>query len=282
MRFLAALLFWLLTTAALAVAVPAVWAQHNVVDEAGYASLAQKAATDRPLQDAMASELTDQLVTLAANSGYDVSTNLLSGAATAYTRSSAFPGQFATANRILHRWIFTDTAAQADESGRWALDLSPMLADSSFQQTLQNFGIKQPSTLSVPLTDNAPDSLRPGQLRQLARWGPWVSAGSAVVAGIFALLAIAVAKKRGKALAALGVSALLVGATGWAAIEVFRGRINQALDAATGNIRPLADAMVGQAIGSLHQWLNLSLAVGGGLVIIGIIASMLGGLRRSE
>ncbi len=40
--------------------------------------------------------------------------------------------------------------------------------------------------------------------------------------------------------------------------------------------------MVNRAEAGLHQWLNLTLAVGGGLVIIGIIASMLGGLRRSE
>ena len=183
MRFLAALLFWLVTTAALAVAVPATWAQHNVVDEAGYVSLARQAATERPLQDAMASVLTNQLVDLGANTGYDISPNLLRGAATGYTRSSAFPGQYGTANRILHRWMFTDTVAQTDESGRADVDLSPMLADTSFQQTLQDFGIQPPSTLSVPLTENASDSLRPGRLRQLATWGPWVSLGSAVVDG---------------------------------------------------------------------------------------------------
>ena len=258
------------------------WAQKNVVDESGYVSLAQQAAAERPLQDAMASELTDQLVDLAANSGYDVSANLLSGAATAYTRSPAFPGQFGSANRIVHRWMFTDTGAQSDESGRWEVDLSPMLADNSFQQTLQNFGIQPPSTLNVPLTDNAPDSVRPGQLRQLATWGPWASVGAAIVAGVFALLTVAVAKKRGKALAALGVSALLVGASGWAAIEVGRRCIDDALDRITGGIRDVADVMVGHAVGSLHHWLNLTLAAGGVLVVLGVVASMLGGLRRSE
>jgi hypothetical protein len=109
-----------------------------------------------------------------------------------------------------------------------------------------------------------------------------VCIGSALATGVFALLTIAVAKKRGKALAALGVSALLVGATGWAAIEVLRGRINQALDVTTGDIRQLADAMVGHAVGSLHQWLNLTLAAGGVLVVLGVVVSMLGGLRRSD
>ncbi len=280
MRFVATLLMWLITTAALAVAVPTMWAQHRVVDEAGYVALAQQAATDRPLQDAMASELADQLVTLAANSGYDVSGDLLRGAATAYTRGAAFPGQFATANRIVHRWMFTDSAQQSDASGRWEIDLSPMLADSSFQQTLQDFGISAPSTLEVPLTENVSGSVRPGQLRQLSTWGPWVSIGASVLTALFALLTVAIARHRGKALAALGVSALLVGASGWAAIEVLRRRIDDALDATSGSIRQVADAMVAHAIGSLHQWLNVTLAAGVVLVLLGVLAAMLGGMGK--
>ena len=114
MRFVAALLMWVLTTVALAAAVPAAWAQHNVVDESGYATLATSAGKDPAVQSAMAAELTTQLVALAANSGYDVRPDLLSGAATAYTRSAAFPGQFAQANRIVHRWLFTDAVQESD------------------------------------------------------------------------------------------------------------------------------------------------------------------------
>jgi hypothetical protein len=281
-RFVAAFLMWVLTTAALAVAVPAAWAQHNVVDEAGYAALAASAAKDSALQSAMAAELTAQLMTLAGNSGYDVRPDLLSGAATAYTRSAAFPGQFAQANRIAHRWMFTDAVQQSDESGRWEIDLSPMLADSSFQDTLRDFGIRAPSTLVVPLTENVSDSLRPGQLRQLARWGPWVSVGAMVLTGVLALFTVAVARSRGKALAALGVSALIVGAAGWAGIEVAQRYLGRALDQTTGDVRDIAQAMVDHAEGSLHQWLNLTLAAGGVLVVFGVIVSMLGGLRRSD
>jgi hypothetical protein len=281
-RFVAAFLMWVLTTAALAVAVPAAWAQHNVVDEAGYAALATSAAKDSALQSAMAAELTAQLVTLAGNSGYDVRPDLLSRAATAYTRSAAFPGQFAQANRIVHRWMFTDAVEQSDESGRWEIDLSPMLADNSFQDTLRDFGIRAPSTLVVPLTENVSDSLRPGQLRQLARWGPWVSVGAMVLTGVLALFTLAVARSRGKALAAVGVSALIVGAAGWAAIEVARRYLDTGLNQITGDIRGVADAMVGHAVGSLHQWLNLTLAAGGVLVVLGVVVAMLGGLRRRD
>ena len=91
-----------------------------------------------------------------------------------------------------------------------------------FSRRLPSFGIKAPKTLEIPLTENVSDSLRPGQLRQAATWGPWVSVGPAILAGVLALLTLAAARSRGKALGALGVSALLVGAAGWAGIEVAR------------------------------------------------------------
>jgi hypothetical protein len=281
-RFVATLLLWLLTTAALAVAVPAAWAQHDVVDEGGYSVLATSAAHDPAVQNAMADALTAQLARLADNSGYDVQPGLLSGAATTYVRSAAFPGQFAQINRIVHRWMFTDAVQQSNESGRWEIDLSPMLADSSFQETLRDFGIQAPSTLVLPLTENVSDSLRPGQLRQVARWGPWVSVGAMMLTGILALLTLAAARSRGKTLASLGVSALLVGAAGWAGIEVARRYIDTGLNQITGDIREVADAMVGHAEGSLHQWLNLTLAAGGVLVVFGVVVAMLGGLRRRD
>ena len=113
MRFVAALLFWLVTTVLLAVAVPATWAQQNVVSEDGYAALAATAAKDPQLQEAMASELTTQITELAANNGYDLNnTELVRGVTAAYTANPGFPGQFAQANRIAHRWMFTDSVAQ--------------------------------------------------------------------------------------------------------------------------------------------------------------------------
>lgn len=280
MRLLSSFLFWVLATVALAVAVPATWAQHNVVDRSGYSDLATSAAKDPALQQAMAAALTSQLMVLSANSGFDVNETLLNGAARAYTNGAAFPGQFALANQVAHRWLFTDSVGQSDASGRWEIDLSPMLADSSFQQTLADFGIKAPKTLEIPLTENVSQSVRPGQLHDVAKWGPWVSVGSAVLAGAFALLTLAAARRRGKALAALGVSGLIVGAAGWAGIEVGRRYVGDALAATSDDVRNVAAAMVDHAIGNLHLWLNLTLAAGAALVVLGVAVSMLGGLRK--
>ena len=71
-----------------------------------------------------------------------------------------------------------------------------------------------------------------------------------------------------------------VGAAGWAGIEVGRRYMNAALNRTTGDIRTVAEVMVGTAEDSLHLWLNITLVVGAGLVVLGVVASMLGGVLR--
>ncbi len=278
MRFAATLLMWLVTTLLLAVALPAVWAQQHLVDEDGYAALAQKAATDPGLQSAMASELTTQVARL----GTSVNTGTVSLVAATYTSSSSFPGQFAQANRFAHRWLFTDrVSSSVDAQGRWVIDVAPMLSDAAFRETLSDYNVTLPSAIPIPLTDNAPSVLRPGALRPVAAFGPWVSVGLAVLTGLFALFTLFIARSRGKMLVGLGVSGLLVGASGWAAIEFGRRRLDTVLDNASGDIRRIAEVLVGTAESSMHQWLNITLVVGGGLVVIGVIVSLLVSLAKS-
>ena len=72
-----------------------------------------------------------------------------------------------------------------------------------------------------------------------------------------------------------------MGAAGWAAIEVGRRYLARALDATAADVRNVAGAMVEHAIGSAHMWLNLTLAAGGALVVLGVLVTTLGGLRRN-
>jgi len=272
-------LMWLITTALLAIAVPALWVQHNIVDGAGYAALAQKAAADPELQSAMATELTAQVGRL----GPGVDLRFVSPIAAAYTASSAFPGQFARANGFAHRWMFTDTIeSSVDSRGRLVVDFSPMLSDAAFAQTLRDYDISVPSAVPIPLTDNAPAVLRPGALREVGMWAPWVSMGLVVLAAASALLTLVIARNRGRALASLGVSALIVGASGWAAIELAQPYVLNALNGTSGNVRRVADVMVATVRSSMHQWLNVTLIVGGGMVIVGVIVGLLSGLASAE
>ena len=278
MRTVAAVLMWFVTTALLAVAVPAVWAQQNLVDGAGYSALAQKAAADPELQSAMATELTTRVGLL----GSGVDSTIVSRIAAAYTASTVFPGQFAIANGFAHRWLFTDTVASSvDPQGRWVIDLAPMLSDAAFSQTLRDYNITVGSAVPMPLTDSAPAELRPGALREIGMWAPWVSMGVAVLAAASALLTIYLARNRGRILAALGISALIVGAAGWAAIEFAQRRVRDALNQTSGNLRTVADVMVATVEDSMHQWLNVTLIVGGGLVIVGVIVGLLSSLANT-
>jgi hypothetical protein len=275
---------WLVTTVLLAVAVPTMWAQRTVVSEDGYAALAASAAKDPTLRAAMASELTTQIITFAGENGYDLkNTELVRAAVQTYTSNDGFPGQFGQANRIAHRWMFTDSVHHEDGSrDRWLLDIAPMLNDSSLKATLGNLDLAVPQTYTVPITVPENSALRPGQLKPVSTWAPWISVGSTILTGVFALLTIAAARSRGKVIAALGVSALLVGAAGWAGLEVARRYVDDALNQTTGNIRQIAEVMVAHAEGSLHQWLNLTLAAGGVLVVFGVFISMIAGLRRRD
>jgi hypothetical protein len=274
---------WLAATVALAAAIPAAWAQLNVINSDGYAAMAQKAASDPALQSPVAAELTTRAMALIAEHGggrYPVDSLQVHDAATAFTSGPAFPPLFAHVNRAAHDWLFTDPRS-GQNGNQWVVDVAPMLKDSSFQQIVSNYNVQVPAHLTVPLTVSVPsmsEPLRQGQLSRLATWGPWVSIGVAALSGFCALLTLAAARRRGKALTSLGISALLVGATGWARIEVGGRYVNTALNRTTGDIRRIAEVMVDHAEAGLRQWLNLTLVAGAALVALGVLVAVLGGL----
>lgn len=281
MRFVVTVMLWLATTIALAAAIPAVWAQLNIVSEDGYAAMARRAAADPALQSAAASELTTRAMALIAAHGGQ-STDGIDGAqvhaaAAAFTAGPSFPRLFAELNRAAHAWLFTRPGPDGDQ---WVVDLAPMLKDASLQQILSGYNVTVPASLTVSVT--APQPLRQGQLNRVAAWGPWVSVGAAAATGVFGLLTAAAARRRGKALTSLGVSGLLVGAAGWAAIEVGGRYVDEALNRTTGDIRQIADVMVVRAEAGLHQWLDATLVAGVALVVLGVAGAVLGSVFRGS
>jgi hypothetical protein len=281
-RFATTVLLWVITTLALAVTVPAAWAQLHVVDADGYTELAQRAASDPALQSAMASELSSRAMTLIAEHGAGrspIEDSEVHEAARAFTAGPGFPPLFAQANRAAHGWLFGDPGT--DENGNpWAIDVAPMLNDGSIQPLLARHNVVVPAKLTVPLTVSLPHSMRQGRLSRMSSWGPWLSLGVAALCCVGALLTVAAARRRGKALSGLGVSALLVGAGGWAGIEVAGRYVNDALNRTTGNVRQVAQVMIEHAEAGLHQWLNATLLVGAATVAFGVIVAVLGSLAK--
>ena len=285
MRFAVTVVLWLAATVALAVAVPAGWAQLNIVDEDGYAAFARKAAGDPALQSAAAAELSTRAMALIKTQGahgggkHPVESAQVHEIAAAFTAGPSFPPLFADANRAAHRYLFS----QAGSGDAWVIDLAPMLNDTAFEQVLSSHNVKVPATLTVPLTVSLPgQSVRQGQLSRLAAWGPWVSLGAAVLSGFFGLLTLAAARRRGKALTSLGVSALLVGAAGWVGIEVGGRYLGDALNGTTGDIRQIADVMIRHAEAGMHFWLNLTLIAGVVLAGFGVLVAIVGSVLGSR
>ena len=275
------MVLWLATTVALAVAIPAAWTQLNIVNEGGYAALAQKAAGDPALQSAMASELTTRAMALMACGGgrYPVDSSQVHDVASAFTAGREFPPLFARANTAAHGWLFADPGS-GHNGDQWVVDVAPMLKDASFQRVLSSHNVTVPANLTVPIAVSMPQSLRQGQLSRLAKWGPRVSIGAAALSGFLALLTLAASRRRGKALTSLGVSALLVGAAGWAGTEIGGRYVNDALNRSAGDIRRIAEVMVGHTEAGLRQWLDLTLEAGAVLVGFGVLVAILGGLRK--
>ena len=282
MRFLAALAFWLATTVALLVVVPATWVQRTIVDPDGYAALAERAASDPALQSAMAAELSARATALiAARNGGRVpaDSTRVPAAAAAFTAGPSVPATFAQANRAAHGWLFGDPRPGQDGS-QWTVDLAPMLNDPAIQQLLASYHVKVPETLSVPLTVSVSPTSPPvqqGALSRIGDWGSRATTAALVFCGVCALLTLLAARGRGRALTSLGISALLVGAAGWVGIEVGARYVNSALNSTTGNLRQIADVMVGHAEASLREWLNLTLGAGAALVVFGVFVAITGG-----
>jgi hypothetical protein len=231
------------------------------------------------LQDAFAAELATKATVLIHEHNPLVDTAQVHAAAAGYTAGPDFPAQFADVNRAAHDWMFTGANAES-KGDQLDIDLAGVLKDASFQQLMAAYDMQVPDTVRVPVTVTTPKELRPGELRPLTTWGLWASLGVAVLTGVCALLTLAAARNRARALAGLGVSALLVGAGGWAAIELARRSINDALNNTTGGIRGIVDVMVGQAESSLHDWLDLTLAAGGGLVLLGVLVAGVRSFRK--
>lgn len=282
MRFAATVVLWLATTVALAVAIPAAWAQRSVISEDGYAALAQDAAADPALQSAAAAELSARAMALIAahgGGGHPVDGSEVHDVAAAFTAGPAFPPLFARVNRAAHGWLFTDPRPGRN-GDQWVVDVSPMLSDASFQRVLSRHHVTVPANVPVPVTVTMPAFLHQGQLSGLAARGPWVSVGAAALSGLFGLLTLAAARRRGKALTSLGVSALLVGAAGWAGIEAGGRYVNDALNRTTGNVRQIAEVMIAHAEAGLRHWLDVTLVAGAVLIGAGVLVAVLGSLTK--
>ena len=213
MRFLAALLFWLVTTVLLAVAIPAIWAQQNVVERGRVRGPGASRGQGSQLQEAMASELSTQIMSAGRRQRLCPQPRLVRGVTSAYTAQfrlsrTVRAGQPHRAPVDVHRLRPVTTRPRRPLAGRHRTDALRRLAAADARQSQPRCAGDADGADHGARVTRYCGPVSCGCCRRGARGS---SIGVGVLTGVAALLTLAAARSRGKALAALGVSALLVG-----------------------------------------------------------------------
>ena len=211
------LLLWILTTVALAVAVPATWAQHTVVDQTGYSGFDVGRKAIPRSSRRWRRPLTTQLMALSANSGYDLNAELFAASPRAYTRKRGIsrpvrPREPGCPPLDVHRHR---------RSVRFVRSLGDRsVADAGGQldtATLCDFNFQAPKTLEVPLTEPTSRShFAQASCGTFAKWGRGSVSARHVLDRRARAPDLGGRKRTRQSPCGLGALGLVVGAGGWA------------------------------------------------------------------
>ncbi len=190
-----------------------VWLDENLVDESGFVALAAPLGDDAEFQAALTESLAQEVT---ANTGLPEQFNsfvepLIRDAAGAVTGSSAYPAAWTETLRLSHAFTF----AQAPDPSEPApailtLDLGPvvgLVADNLGGSLGVDVPVPEDTTIEVGSVERG--GLLSGVSDVVQGWGLYLAG-----AGVLALLAIVIARRRGTTLALLGLGVAAIGIVG--------------------------------------------------------------------
>lgn len=254
-----------------AVAGPSIWAQRNVVDEAGFVQLAGPLGANVEFQGGLAHVVATQSAAQLALPPQlqDLAAGLIVSAAQSLYSQPGYADAWAETLRRSHALTFTAPADQ-NTTGDLNLDIAP-LVELVAQRVSSDVGVKFPVPKEVLISMDQPAVAKALPLvTTLAGLGGWF-AFFAVDLFILALV-LARNKPRTVVLAGLGLAlvalAWLLG-SGWVAGQF--GAIGSGNEVA---------AQFGRDLGVLakESWrwgINLGFILAGGLVVAGVVARIL-------
>ncbi|WP_370617325.1 hypothetical protein [Mumia sp. Pv 4-285] len=269
MRAVASCLSGILALLAIAVGLPGLWFERNVVSESGFVALAGPLGDDPEFRAALADTVADGIMTRAGLDGVAgrVAEPVVRNVADGMTDLPGFGEAWTRANVLTHRINVTDIPP-AELDGRLGVDLTPMvdLVTDAVNDRLGT-SLSAPGDLVVAVgTPEQRDRL--DRARELAAWS-WPLLG---VGAVLAVACIALARRHLAALAWLG-GGLVVVAIGEAVLVVTGG------DWLVGEVASRAG--YGQALGEhLHEaatasfgtWLIAAGLAGAAALIVGTVA----------
>lgn len=264
MRTVMTALLWLVTTAALTVAIGAGWTAMNVQSQSGFVDLNAELSTDPEVQ-AQAADLAGRA--FADQSGLpsvasDQVSNLITTTVQRLTSADGWPETWARTMEQTHQDLFDGPVPDTV-----VVDFAPIVA-LALQEATADLPISLPAPQSLPVTVGAAD---PSTFVRAVSASTTVAVVAAGVAAIAALLALATSRRRSTTLAALGAGVLVAAALWrWGAPAVAPDLIDRAQTGPTDS-SALLSVLADRGIDSLSDSLLWVAVAGGALLVVGLV-----------
>lgn len=256
-------------------AIPAMWAERNIVNEDGYVELVSPLASDPDFQAELARTLSDQLVQNLGASGIgDVARAAIERMALKVSGLAGYEAAWEETQRSSHLAMFGDPAelpAELDQTNSFTVDIGPL-------GTL----VTDAANASLPVTLTSPEQIlvqvaggaQPRMLAILRDLPPKAYTATAAVA-LLAAFSLLVARRWAAALAWLGLGALIGAATLKLLTEaLLLGFVQDNAGASTLGGR-LQELIIETATTSFDRWLVV-LAIGGAVALgAGVVGRVL-------
>lgn len=275
MRTLGSAILVLVSLLLAAVAGPAIWAERNIVSEAGFVELAGPLGANTDFQQGLstmvAQQASAQLNVPPALQGL-ASGIIKSAAQSVYTQ----PGYAAAWTETLRRSHALTFAPAADQQGQGDLhlDIAPMVALVATKVSA-DMGVTLPTPKQVPVSLDQPAVAKAIPLvTKLGGLGGWL----AFIAVDLLLLAVVVARKRSATLIWAGLGMAVV-ALVWLLGSGFAVDQVNALGAGNETVAQFGREIGARAQASWTWGINFGFIVAGALVVAGLIGRM---MRRTR
>jgi hypothetical protein len=256
-----------------AVAIPAIWADRNIVQEDGFVALAAPLGQDAEFQQRLAVATVGTIDTGAIPDALaGVVKPVLEAAAGKLTGLPGYPAAWEETLRKSHRLSFADPASlppEADTSSSLTLDVAPLVA-------LATEELSRATGLPLDAPDQTLISVGQSDQRQLIeRLSAYAPLGYplAIGAGIAFALALVTARRRWSVLVSVGFGALVLAGLWTLGSQTVQ---NAVLGTASGNgiADMFRDAFVAAASASFASWVTGALVAGGALLVAGLVTKV--------
>ncbi|GAB3545067.1 hypothetical protein GCM10027404_02960 [Arthrobacter tumbae] len=262
------------------VALPSAWLAANVVAEDGFVQLAAPLADDAEFTGTLAAALAEEATASVEvpPEVADAVEPVVRDVAQGIAQLPDFDRAWQDTLRRSHTRTFGgqgQPSADTGGSAMFTLDVAPLVGLVTAQLGNQ-FGVDVPAPEQTLVHIGGADQFDVVERAEVAA-GLWPAL--AIAAGVGAVLALALARRRSTTLALLGLGVLLVGAALWLGAGFAPSLLNQVADENTV-ADVFRDALAERAAGGFQEWCLAALAAGILLMVAGFVGRLLSGSRR--